>query len=321
MSTDNPPNVVVVGSANMDVVVPVKHHPRPGETVLGGALTRVAGGKGANQAVACARLGATTSFVGSVGQDDAADVLLEALRRDNVNVDDVVRRDRASGHALIAVNESGENTIVVSAGANAALVAEDLPAELVASAHALLLQLEIPIEAVMAAAAQTSGLVVLNPAPAADLPSELLAATDVLVPNLSELAHLTGQREDPQTVAEIAELARTIAGPTAVVVTVGVEGAVVVQHKDVVHVPALPVHAVDTTAAGDTFCAALTVTLAKVSRQADTHRASWQFADLVAAVEYAVQAASITVSHHGAQPSIPTAVKVAAAVNSAAQRG
>lgn len=288
------PTIAVVGSANQDLIVPVERHPGRGETVLGGDHLRAGGGKGANQAVACARLGARTLFVGCVGDDDIGRSLMQGLEVEGIDTTWLWSLpDVPSGLALIVVAGDGENTIVVSPGANAHLGPQHLPTTELARAHALLVQLEIPIPTVAAAVEATTGLVVLNPAPAAAVPASVLHATDVLVPNRSELAALAGAEREPRTIDEVVDLARTLDGPAAVVVTLGVDGALVLSATAVEHVPAHRVEAVDTTAAGDSFCGALTVALATG-------------ADLVTATRHAVAAASITVTRRGAQPSLPT---------------
>lgn len=302
MSGWSAPTITVVGSANMDVVVPVSRLPRPGETVIGGDHFRAPGGKGANQAVACARLGATTRFIGCVGDDDPGRALLGALSDDHVDTTHVaVLPGSPSGLALIVVDSGGENTIVVSPGANARLGAQQLhPAAFTGSA-AVLLQLEVPLEVVMAAAEVAEGLVVLNPAPAIILPPVLLERTDVLVPNRGELALLAGADAEPTELDEVVELARRIDGPSSVVVTLGQDGAVVVERGAVSSVPAHAVEAVDATAAGDSFCGALVVALS-------------EGASLEAATRWAATAAAITVTRRGAQPSLPTREQVEAAV-------
>jgi ribokinase len=289
------PAVAVVGSLNLDIVVPVPRHPTPGETVLGGDHFQNPGGKGANQAVAAARLGQPVAMVGRVGDDDAGRALLSALRADGVDTRGVVVTDGApTGIALIAVDERGENSIVVSPGANARVSAGDVETAAAAleGAAVLLLQLEVPVEAVSRAASLAGGTVVLNPAPAppAALPAELLAGIDVLVPNRGELARLAGA-DVAATLEEVEAQAVGLRGPP-VVVTLGSEGALVVESDGVAHVPAPRVGAVDTTAAGDAFCGALADAL--VGGQS-----------LVDAARWAVRAAAITCTRPGAQASLP----------------
>jgi ribokinase len=288
--------VAVVGSLNMDIVVPVPHHPAPGETVLGGDPFRNPGGKGANQAVAAARLGRPTSMVGRVGRDEAGSELVKALRDSDVDASRVTATENApTGIALITVDDRGENSIVVSPGANARVTEEDVKQaeRVVSSAGALLLQLEIPLEAVVAAARTSTGTVILNPAPARPLPPSLLEAVDVLVPNRSELALLSGAGAEPPDEATAASMAARLTGPRAVVVTLGPEGALVVEGGRSERVPAVPVKAVDTTAAGDAFCGALAD--AMVRREKLTDAARW-----------AVRVAAVACTRRGAQASLPS---------------
>ena len=284
--------IVVVGSCNVDFVVPVASLPGPGETVLGGDHLRMPGGKGANQSVAAAKLGSPVAFVGCVGDDALAPTIVSAL--DGAGVDTSwLRRvpDAPSGIALITVAEGGENTIAVSPGANARLGPDDVSAaaSLLSGAAVTLVQLEISLETVAAAVRAAGGRVVLNPAPARSLPAELLADVDVLVPNRSELAVLTDAAE-PSTPDEAAALAAGLAGPGAVVVTLGADGALVVENGEPTHVPAHEVEAVDATGAGDAFCGALADALARGD-------------SLVTATEWAVRVAGISTTRWGAQSS------------------
>jgi ribokinase len=295
------PAVVVVGSLNLDVVVPVPHHPVPGETVLGGDAVRAPGGKGANQAVAAARLGQRVAMVGCVGDDAAGEVLLRALDADGVDHSHVEALPGVpTGTALISVDPHGENAIVVSPSANSRLdrAAVDRAGDRLAAAAICLLQLEIPLEAVAHAAGLARGTVILNPAPGRPLPADLLTACDVLVPNRAELATLLGEPA-PRALDEVAELARRVEGPRAVVVTLGAEGAMAVSGDGVLHVPAVRVDPVDTTAAGDCFCGALADALARRN-------------PLERAVEWAVTAAALSTIRRGAQPSLPRRAEVEA---------
>jgi ribokinase len=294
-----PPEIAVVGSLNLDIVVPVPEHPAPGDTVLGGDHRRHFGGKGANQAVAAARLGRTVAMTGRVGDDEPGRSLTSALAGDGVSVDGVrVDPDAPTGLALITVDPSGENAIVVSPGANARLSVEDVSedAASIAGAGVVLLQLEIPIEAVTRAADATEGTVILNPAPARPLPGELLRAIDVLVPNRGELAVLAGGLEDEEPDALVAA-ARALEGPGAIVVTLGAEGSLLVTMDDALHVPAFDVEPVDTTGAGDAFCGALADALVRGEKLAD-------------AVRWATAAGACAVTRPGAQDSLPTRAEV-----------
>ncbi len=296
-------SVVVVGSLNLDVVVRTPRHPRAGETVLGHGHAEHPGGKGANQAVAAARLGASTAMLGRVGDDTAGERLRASLVDAGV---DLAALDTTSGvrtgAAFITVDDEGENTIVVSSGANAHLAAADVDhhRDLVEAAGVCLLQLEVADEVVVAAARAAGGRVVLNPAPARDLPAGLLEDIDVLVPNEGELARLGGVDTAPSDLDELAALARSLAVPT-VVVTLGPRGALVVGADRLDLVPAPEVDVVDTTAAGDTFCGALAAAIVRGE-------------DLVTATRWAVAAAVLSVQRDGAQPSIPTRDEVEAAL-------
>jgi ribokinase len=277
--------IAVVGSINLDLVVAVQRHPAPGETVVGGDCRQLPGGKGANQAVAAARLGGQVAMIGRVGADAHGAWLREGLWHEGVGVENV-REDRhaPTGVALIAVDARGENTIVVSPGANARVGARDVEAArgVVDGADVLLVQHEVPAEAVAAAIAAAGGTVVLNPAPARGL----AAPVDVLVPNRGELEALAGGTGDPVT------LARSIVSARAVVVTLGADGAIVIEGERAERVPAPRVDAVDTTGAGDAFCGALAQALS-------------DGAALVEAVRWAVRVAAVSVTRAGAQGGLP----------------
>lgn len=299
-------SVTVVGSLNEDVLIPVERLPGRGETVIGGSPATAAGGKGANQAAAAGRLGPGVHMVGRVGDDPAGARMQAALAECRVNVSRVHRTPGVpTGTATIPVESgSGENLIVVVPGANAALTPEDVDVAPVHRADVLLLQLEVPMETVAAAARAAGGTVVLNPAPPAPLPADLLERVDVLVPNEHELAALAGVPDTQRSPAEVASLARELAGPgTAVVVTLGARGAVVVPAGNV---PALlqappPVTPVDTTGAGDCFCGALCQALARGQ-------------ELPEAVRYAATAAALSTTGPGARGALPANRDVQAAL-------
>jgi len=296
-------DVAVVGSVNLDLTVPVGRVPRPGETVLGADARRGPGGKGANQAVACARLGLRTTMIGCVGEDADGGMLAERLRAEGVDVRHLVPVPAPTGLAMIILEEGdGESTIVVSPGANGRLDAGRVRAAegTITGARAVLAQLEIPIPAVAEAVRLATGTVVLNPAPARPLPRELLSRVDVLVPNRHELAVLC-QAPTPESPDEVADLARSLlpGGPRAVVVTLGADGAMVVTADGVARVPAVPVRAVDATAAGDSFCAGLVAGLLAGEPLAE-------------AAARCCRAAAVTVSRPGAIDALPTAADLAA---------
>jgi ribokinase len=282
-------DVYVVGSINADLVVRLPALPRPGETVTGGTFERHGGGKGANQAVAAARRGATVRMVAAVGDDDLGEEAVAALAAEGIDVASVERlRSAATGVALIAVDEAGENQIAVASGANAELGAEAVTRALsgAAAGGVVLLGLEVPDAAVLAGAraGRAAGLqLVLNPAPARALPDELLALSPVLTPNRDEARALRGEA-DPEAAA--LALARRCGAPA--VVTIGAEGALLAADGSVERIPAPRVEAVDTTGAGDAFNGALAAALAGG-------------AALAGAVRDAVAVAADSVRVHGAR--------------------
>ncbi len=301
------PRVIVVGSSNTDLIVRAGRLPLPGETVLGGDLTTAAGGKGANQAVAAARLGAHVAFVARVGQDLFGQQALEGFRREGLDLQYVWQDPEApSGVALIVVGPGGENIIAVAPGANRNLTPADIEAAqpAIAQARVMVLQLEIPLHTVLAAAkaARAAGLtVILNPAPAEVLPSPLYESVDVLTPNEHEAALLTGIAPDQPEAAAQALLGR---GLRTVLVTLGEAGVLVARKgQPPRRLPAFPVTALDATAAGDAFNGGLAAALASGD-------------DLDAAVRYAQAAAAIAVTRAGAQPSLPRAEEVEAFLRS-----
>ncbi|HZJ47408.1 MAG TPA: ribokinase [Acidimicrobiia bacterium] len=287
--------IAVVGSVNRDLVLHVGHHPVPGETVLGLGHETMPGGKGANQAVAAARLGGDVAFVGRVGADDAGKTLIEEFLHEGVDTAHLVMDAHApTGLAVITVDDTGENTIVVSSGANGRVSPDDVngAAALLMAATVTLLQLEIPIPTVVAAARSSAGIVVLNAAPGADLPDALLDAVDVLVVNSGELEALTGS-DDPIS-------ARSLPVPVTVV-TLGAGGARVIRSDSDMAVASPRVSVVDATGAGDTFCGALAVGLDEGS-------------SLEAAVRRAVVAGALSVTAAGARSGMPTAATLEAAL-------
>ncbi len=289
--------IIVVGSANTDMVVKTDKHPLPGETKLGGEFFMNAGGKGANQAVAAARLGGNVSFVAKVGNDIFGKQTLDGLTNENIDTTHVFIDDTApSGTALIIVNAEGENSIVVAPGANAKLNTDDVKA--IASLKDMafiLMQLEIPIKTIAAVidAAKLNGThVILNPAPAQPLSDQILNGLFLLVPNESEAGILTGIQVTDLASASLAADALIQKGVSHVIITLGKQGAFFKSAYKEFLIPAPSVVAVDTTAAGDTFCGALAV--------AKTEGKDWEDA-----IRFAIAAASLSVTRMGAQASVP----------------
>ncbi|MFC8344558.1 ribokinase [Streptomyces sp. NPDC057280] len=293
-------DLLVVGSANADLVIGVERRPAAGETVLGSDLAVHPGGKGANQAVAAARLGARTALLARVGDDGHGRLLLDSLRSAGVDSVGVLVGGAPTGVALITVDPSGDNSIVVSPGANGRLTPEDVRAagSLFHAARVVSAQLEIPLETVVAVAASLApdSRFVLNPSPPRPLPAVLLAACDPLIVNEHEAKVILGDSaigDDPEDWARVL-LAK---GPRSVVVTLGAEGALVASRDGISRVASVKVDAVDTTGAGDAFTAALAYRLSTG-------------ASLEEAAAYAARVGAAAVTKEGAQVSFPTAEEV-----------
>lgn len=295
--------IVVVGSCNTDMVVRVSSLPRPGETVIGSTFFTARGGKGANQAVAAVRAGGSVAMIACLGDDALGDETLAALTAEGIAVNEVRRMPGSrSGVALIVVDERGENSIAVAPGANALLAPEHVTpcAEHLSPSDILLTQLETPLDSVLVAAraARRAGArVILNPAPARDLPDELLALVSVLTPNEVEAARIAAVPVDEAHGLEDAATALLRRGVGAVVITLGAAGAYVATAEFRETIPGHRVEARDTTGAGDVFNGALAVALAEQMSLAD-------------AVRFANAAAAISVTRDGAQLATPRRAEI-----------
>ncbi|EPL0396407.1 ribokinase [Enterobacter ludwigii] len=291
-------NLVVLGSINADHILNLESFPTPGETVTGNQYQVAFGGKGANQAVAAGRSGAKIAFIACTGNDDTGERVRKQLASDNIDIAPVsVVEGESTGVALIFVNAEGENVIGIHAGANAALTTERVNAqrEIIAHAEALLMQLESPVESVLAAAEiahQNHTTVVLNPAPARVLSDELLALVDIITPNETEAEKLTGVRVENDDDAARAAKVLHDKGIGTVIITLGSRGVWASVNGEGRRVPGFKVKAIDTIAAGDTFNGALVTALLEGKRMDD-------------AIRFAHAAAAIAVTRKGAQPSVP----------------
>lgn len=289
--------IIVIGSANTDMVVKSKSLPLPGETLMGGTFFMHAGGKGANQAVAAARLGGHVTLVAKLGDDIFGKQTIAGLQKENINTDYVFTDPVApSGTAIIMVNEEGENCIVVAPGANANLVHADIETvKNITEAPIILMQLEIPMETIEAVAIDAKAnnqKIIINPAPAQALTDTLLNGLFLVTPNETEAALLTGVTVTDEVTASVAADVFLKKGVQNVVITLGRQGAFFKNADLIFKISAPIVTAVDTTAAGDTFSGALAVAI--------TEGMDWE-----QAIGFAIEAASISVTRMGAQPSVP----------------
>lgn len=289
--------ILVIGSSNTDMTIKGERLPLPGETVLGGDFTMGPGGKGANQAVAAQRLGGDVTFVCKVGRDLFGDNAISLYEKEGIDTSHILRSEKPSGTALILVDAKAENCISVAPGANGDITVGDIEAiaPVIEASDIVILQLEIPVPAVQKAveiAHKAGKYVILNPAPACALPKEIFANISLITPNQTEIALMTGCKvEDEDSLAKaVAEIQKM--GVQDVVVTLGSKGSLVCTGGKTTFVPSRKVKAVDTTAAGDTFCGGLAVGLSEGK-------------SLVEAAAFATAASALTVQKMGAQNSIP----------------
>lgn len=296
--------ILVIGSLNVDMVMKVDHMPVAGETILCDGMKLVAGGKGANQACAAGRLGTDVIMLGAIGNDAYGEMLRQSLQQSGVDVSGLLTKENVStGTAFITVNKEGNNSIVVVQGANAQFTPEDIEAHrnLIEECEIVILQLEIPMDTVLYAvklARKLGKIVLLDPAPAPEhFPEELYQYIDIIKPNESELSRLTGIADAQNHLEEAVQILKDHGGKN-VLVTLGGEGAYLdAENKPAVHIPAKKVKVVDTTAAGDSFTAALAAMILDGKT-------------LEEAAEFANQVSAIVVTREGAQDSIPTLQEV-----------
>ncbi len=288
-------DVVVIGSVNNDVTVMTPRLPRSGETVIGTRHFIGPGGKGANQAIAVARLGGRVGLVAVVGTDELGVTMRAGLGDEGVDISPVeIDGGASTGIAVITVDSDAENTIVVSPGANRLLTPDVIArhAAAISAATVVVAQLEVPVESVLAAAQACTGIFCLNPAPAQTLPGELLELVDVLIPNRSELSVLAGRDEFVRN-DDVAAAARSVRSNGDTVVTLGSDGAMLVGNDSVVTFESHPVEAVDPTGAGDAFCGALAYSLSRGD-------------EIEQAVGFSVAAGALAVTRAGAQAGMPS---------------
>lgn len=299
MSPTSSPQISVLGSANMDLVINTPRIPLAGETLTGSDFRTVPGGKGANQAIAAARSGADVSFLGRVGDDDFGKALSRGLAEEGINLSGLLKTEQtASGVAVIMVEPSGQNRIILSPGANGMVTPKDVEscAEIIAKSQMLICQLEIPLESVvrgMEIAAGNNVPVLFNPAPAVTLEEALLRKVNTLVVNETEAEVLCGIPADTIPKAEEAAKALMAKGPDRVLLTMGAQGVIHADHTENSHWPARKVKAVDTTAAGDTFIGAWSASICSGHSTGQ-------------ALSYACRASALSVTRYGARTSIPS---------------
>jgi ribokinase len=296
-------NVCILGSINMDLVLRVNRMVKPGETILSKDFKKVSGGKGANQAVAAKRLGANVSFIGMIGMDDNGSEILKAFKEDKIDVSHIkVSKSDPTGMAIITVDDDGKNSIVVVPGANMKIDNDSIEEakDVIKESKILIAQFETTVEATIEAfkvAKENRVITILNPAPAREIPEELLKLTDIIAPNETEVFELTDIKVDDTD--KIREAANKLIekGVKFVIITLGERGAALVSKEKLIIVPAYKVKAIDTTAAGDSFIGALA---SKLQNEDEIG-----FENIQKAIKFANKVSSIVVQKQGAQPSLP----------------
>lgn len=293
--------VCVLGSINMDLVIKVNEMPKEGETILSESFEKIAGGKGANQAVAARRCGNIVSMIGKIGKDDNGKILKGLLEEDSIDTNLIFEdENEPTGMAVITVNKNGNNSITVISGSNMTLNKDEIEKskEIIENSDILISQFEVPEEVILEAfkiAKENNKITILNPAPAKKIDEELLKYTDIIIPNETEAEFLTGIKVNDLESAKLAANGLLEKGVKFVIVTLGSKGAAVISKEDGQIVEAYKVKAIDTTAAGDSFIGGL-------SSKLDIE--SLSFENLLKAVKFANKVSSITVQRKGAQPSI-----------------
>ena len=295
-------NICVIGSLNMDLVVKVNDRPKGGQTVIGGDFKEVPGGKGANQAVAMARLGGKVNMIGKVGKDGFGETLLNALKNDNVNTEYINKEDIATGVAMITVDKNAENSIVVAPGANFKVDKDYIDASIngIKDSDIVVLQLETPIDTINYALKISKELgkyTILNPAPAVKLDDEIIANVDLLTPNETELEILSGvEINDEDDIKKAAQI-MIDKGVKELIVTLGSKGSLYINKERSMFKKAYKVNAIDTTAAGDSYTGALAVAFANEK-------------NIEEAMDFASKVGALSVQKEGAQSSLPMLLDV-----------
>ncbi|MGE5627255.1 MAG: ribokinase [Solirubrobacterales bacterium] len=301
-------NICVIGSINMDLVVKVDRMVQVGETILSKGYYKNSGGKGANQAVAASRLGVNVHMIGKVGKDETGDVLLKKLAEDNINIEYIGIDDKnPTGMAVITVDEAGNNAIIVIPGANMSVDSADLQKakDVIIKSKIIVAQFETPVAATIEAfktAKENNVVTILNPAPARKIPEELLALTDIIIPNETEAFEITNIKVEDEASIKLAAKKFLNSGVKYVIITLGERGASLISNESYEIINAIKVNAIDTTAAGDSFIGALSCRLCKCEKI--------DFEKIKKAIGFANKVSSMVVQKPGAQTSLPTLEEV-----------